>query len=88
MTQLLVDFAGWAGAIVLLLAYGMVSFKKLAPDSRWYQLLNAFGSACLIVNTVYHHAYPSAAVNVVWIMIALAAQVRARTSSLKGEAAS
>jgi hypothetical protein len=81
MAQLLADVAGWAGALALLLAYGMVSFKKLPADSGWYQFLNAVGSACLIVNTVYHRAYPSAAVNVVWIVIATVAQIRARTSS-------
>jgi hypothetical protein len=85
MSQLLADVAGWAGAAALLLAYGMVSFKKLPPDSGWYQFLNAAGSACLIVNTVYHRAYPSAAVNVVWIVIATVAQIRARTSPPGGK---
>lgn len=44
MTLLLADLTGWVGAAVLLAAYGMFSFKKLPPDSSWYQSLNAAGS--------------------------------------------
>ncbi len=79
------DLAGWIGALVLLLAYGMVSFKKLRP-SGWYQLLNAIGSGLLIVNTVYHRAYPSAFVNIVWILIAVSAQMQAMAAATEEKA--
>lgn len=82
MTKLLVDAVGWLGAILLLLAYGLVSFRRMRPDSPAYQALNGFGSLGLIVNTFYYRAYPSAFVNLVWITIALIAGVR-----LKGRAA-
>lgn len=77
MTLLLEELAGWTGAALLLVAYGMVSFKKLRPDSLCTQSLNAAGSGLLIVNTAYHRAFPSAFVNVIWILIAVAAQIRA-----------
>lgn len=70
------DLTGWIGAFALLLAYAAVSFKKLRPDSRLYQLLNAVGSLLLICNTVYYRAYPSAFVNLVWIAIAVISWVR------------
>jgi hypothetical protein len=70
----------------LLTAYGMVSFHRMRPDSLRYQLANAIGSCCLIVNTMYYRAYPSAFVNVIWIVIAIAATLRAR--SLRSSAAS
>jgi hypothetical protein len=73
-----VDLVGWMGAALLLAAYAMVSFRKLRADSGSYQLLNAIGSCCLIVNTVYYRAYPSAFVNVIWILIAILASIRAR----------
>ena len=76
--QLIIDLAGWVGAGILLLAYGCVSFDKLRAESFRYQFLNAVGSCLLIVNTVYYRAYPSAFVNVVWIVIAFVASVRAR----------
>jgi hypothetical protein len=77
MTQGMADLTGWIGAFALLLAYAAVSFKKLRPDSRLYQLLNAVGSLLLICNTVYYRAYPSAFVNLVWIAIAVISWVRA-----------
>ncbi len=72
MTLLLEELAGWTGAALLLVAYGMVSFKKLRPDSLCTQSLNAAGSGLLIVNTAYHRAFPSA-----FVLIAVAAQIRA-----------
>jgi phosphoglycerol transferase MdoB-like AlkP superfamily enzyme len=76
--HLTVDLAGWIGAAILLIAYALVSFDKLRGESFRYQFLNAVGSLLLIVNTVYYRAYPSAFVNVVWIVIAFLASVRAR----------
>ena len=87
MSKLAVDLVGWAGAGLLLLAYALVSFKKLRADSGWYQFLNALGSCLLIVNTVYYRAYPSAFVNLIWIFIAVLASYRivSRRTSLSKE---
>jgi hypothetical protein len=79
--KLLVDAVGWIGALSLILAYAAVSFRKMASDGTWYQLMNAVGSFLLIINTVYYHAYPSAFVNVVWISIAVIAHIRIRARS-------
>ncbi len=78
MTKLMIDAAGWLGAGLLLIAYGLVSFRRMRADSASYQALNGLGSLGLIVNTFYYHAYPSTFVNVVWITIAVAAGVRMR----------
>ena len=75
--DLLSDILGWVGAALLLLAYALVSIKKLEGDSVAYQLLNLLGSAFLIVNSAYYGAYPSVGVNVVWIGIAAFAIFRA-----------
>jgi len=36
MEALLLNLLGWAGAFLLLLAYALVSFKKLEADSGTY----------------------------------------------------
>lgn len=69
--QLIIDILGWIGAVCLLLAYFLVSRKKLAGDSLNYQLLNLVGGALLTTNSLYYGAFPSVAVNIVWIGIAL-----------------
>ena len=77
-TAAIIDIAGWIGAILLLLAYALVSSRRLAGDSVRFQLLNLSGGLLLAVNSGYHGALPSVAVNVIWIVIGLAALVGAR----------
>jgi hypothetical protein len=70
-TQLFIDIIGWAGAFFLLLAYTLVSRKKLQGDSISFQSLNVLGSILLIANSFYYGAFPSVAVNAIWIFIAM-----------------
>ncbi len=78
MEVLLLNLLGWAGAFLLLLAYALVSFKKLEADSdkkleadsETYQWLNITASILLVVNTLYYGAYPSSFVNAAWTIIA------------------
>jgi hypothetical protein len=71
MEVLIFDSLGWIGAILLLLAYALVSFKRLAADSLAYQAMNVVASVLLAINTLYHRAYPSSFVNIVWTIIAV-----------------
>ncbi len=74
MTQtMLVDTLGWIGTALILLAYVLVSNKKVEGDSVLYQGLNIAASVLLVINTFYWHAYPSLVVNAAWIVIGLAA---------------
>ncbi len=73
MELLVFDTLGWIGAFLLLLAYGMVSFKKVEADSFLYQGLNIAASVLLAINTIYHGAFPSSFVNIVWTIIAVLA---------------
>ncbi len=72
MTGLLIDTAGWAGAAALLLAYGLVSSGRLTGRSIRFQLLNLVGAVGLLANGVWHDAWPSAALNAVWLVIGVA----------------
>ena len=70
MSTLLVDLLGWIGAALILTAYALVSARRLEGDALAYQLPNLVGGLLLVVNTVYYGAYPSTAVNAVWIGVA------------------
>lgn len=74
--ELLIEIGGWIGTAALLLAYGLVSTRKLAGDSVPYQLLNLIGGTLVLVNSFHHGALPSVAVNVFWIAIGLFALSR------------
>ena len=65
------DAIGWVGATLLLVAYAMVSTKKLEGNSTVYQLFNIIGSLLLAANTIFYRAYPSSFVNLIWIGIAV-----------------
>lgn len=71
MNDLTADIIGWIGAGALLLAYGLISAGKLAGDDLNYQGLNVAGSLGLMFNSAWYGAFPSAALNVIWIGIGL-----------------
>ncbi|MEW5873104.1 MAG: hypothetical protein AB1894_27845 [Chloroflexota bacterium] len=77
-TRVLIDILGWAGVALLLLAYGLVSMRKLPGDSNLYQALNLAGGAMLIANSFYFGAIPSVVVNLFWIAIAVFTLARKR----------
>jgi hypothetical protein len=71
MTTLIMNVAGWTGVVLLLLAYILVSTRRVDGDTFTYQILNITGALLLIINSYYFGAYPSVGVNIAWIGIAL-----------------
>ena len=69
MLELAIEAIGWVGALLILLAYALLSAGKLTGRSPLYQWMNVFGAAGFMVNGWWHGALPSAALNVVWMMI-------------------
>jgi hypothetical protein len=74
--ELAVEVVGWAGAILILLAYLLLSAGKLTGQSLTYQGMNVVGAAGFIVNGWWHGALPSAVLNILWLMIGLFAAIR------------
>lgn len=72
----LIDVVGWVGAALLVAAYALVSTGRLQGSGLRFQLLNIVGGVALTVNTAYHGAWPSAALNVVWVVVGLGALAR------------
>lgn len=67
--QILITLAGWTGAISAVVAYGLVTMKRISPDSLVFQGLNIVGAGLLSVSASVHSAWPSAVVNVIWVAI-------------------
>ncbi len=67
--EIAVEFVGWAGATLILLAYLLLSAGKLTGQSVIYQGMNVVGAAGFIVNGWWHGALPSTALNVIWMGI-------------------
>ena len=76
--SLLIEVAGWAGAILILAAYALVSTGRLQPRSHAFQWMNLLGAAGFVLNSGFHGAWPSTILNIIWIGIAAAALWRLR----------
>jgi hypothetical protein len=66
------------GGFVLICAYVMVSFGKTSARGAAFQCLNLAGSLMLAANSAWHHAWPSASVNLIWIGVGIGALARGR----------
>ena len=71
-----VEVAGWAGATLILLAYLLLSAGRLTGQSLVYQAMNVVGAAGFVINGWWHGAVPSAALNVLWLLIGAVASWR------------
>jgi hypothetical protein len=65
----LVEIAGWVGAALILLAYLLLSMGRLTGQSALYQWMNVVGAAGFTINGWWHGALPSAALNIIWMLI-------------------
>ncbi|MBM3151565.1 MAG: hypothetical protein FJZ96_05070 [Chloroflexi bacterium] len=74
--NLWIDIFGWIGVVLFLVAYVLVSIKRLEGDSIFYQAMNIVAGILLVVNSLYYHAMPSVGVNAAWIGIGVFALVR------------
>lgn len=69
--KLLINFLGWTGSILYLLAYALISAKKTEGDSVLYQGMNIVAGVLLIVYTLALGAYATTGLNAVWVAIGL-----------------
>ncbi|HMB24768.1 MAG TPA: hypothetical protein VKP08_18115 [Anaerolineales bacterium] len=70
-SKLLIDILGWTGSILYLLAYALVSAKKVEGDSLVYQGMNIVAGVLLVVYTLALGAYATTSLNAVWAAIGL-----------------
>ena len=73
-----VDVCGWAAASLILGSYGLLSFGRILARSPLYQWMNILGALGFIINCSWNGAWPSVALNVVWMGIAVYALRRNR----------
>jgi len=65
----LFDVLGWAGAVVILGAYGLLTLGRWRSDALRYQVANTVGAAALLVWAVSIAAWQSALINAVWAVV-------------------
>lgn len=70
LTTLAVEAAGWAGAVLVLVGFALVSIGRIQPRGVLFQWLNLLGAAGFVVNSGWHGAIPSFVLNIIWCGIA------------------
>jgi|688.fasta_scaffold952531_1 hypothetical protein len=72
----LIQVIGWSGTILVVMAYVLVSNKKVSSTSTTYQWLNLLGATGIGINTFFLHAWPSFALQLIWGGVAIAALIK------------
>jgi hypothetical protein len=78
---LIIEAIGWAGALLILCAYMLLSTERIRSTSRTYHWMNVTGAAGFIVNSSWNGAVPSAVLNVIWLFIGFYALWKLRMRS-------
>ena len=71
-----IEIIGWIGAVLIVGSYFLNINGRLKSSSSVYIISNLLGGIFFTVNTLVHHAYPSMIVNIIWVIIAVAALFR------------
>ena len=71
MAEIYIEVIGWVGTVLILSAYFLLTLRKLSRESKLYHLMNLVGGLSIVINSVVNQAYPPAALNIAWSLIAL-----------------
>ncbi len=75
-TYYAIEILGWIGAVLVVGSYYVNINGKLKSTSPTYIICNLIGGIFFTINTLVHKAYPSMVVNIIWVIIAIAAIVK------------
>lgn len=72
------EIIGWVGTILIVIAYFLISWKKVESTNKYYQLINLVGAIAVGVNVFTNKAWPAFALQVVWGLIAISSLVKSK----------
>ncbi len=78
ITEIIIETIGYIGFGLILSAYLLNIRHKILVSSPFYIWANLLGGACFVVNTIYHHAFPSAVLNIIWVLIAVFSLIKSK----------
>jgi len=73
-----IQIFGWIGTFLIVLAYFLVSYKKVDGSSKVYQAMNLFGAIGVGINVFHQQAWPAVALQIVWGIIAIFSLIKIR----------
>ena len=69
--EIFIEILGWIASVLIVGSYALNISGKLATNNKWYVWANIVGGFLFVINTYFHHAYPSMVVNAIWVIIAI-----------------
>jgi len=66
----IISMFGWVGALSIVSAYALLSFDIIS-GGLVYNLLNLIVALLIVIDAFDDKAYPPAALNIVWFLVAL-----------------
>jgi hypothetical protein len=72
----IVEIIGWIGTILIVGSYFLNINGKIKSTSIPYILSNLVGGILFSIYTYAHRTYPNMVVNVIWVVIAVAALLK------------
>ena len=76
--MLIFDIVGWVGSIMVVLAYLLLSFKKIKPGLT-YQLINLLAATLMAIGLFPRNAWFSFVLQIVWALVAIFAIVKIKS---------
>jgi hypothetical protein len=81
----LFDLAGFAGVLLIIVAYLLLQLEKLPSSSPTYSLLNAAGALLIMVSLIFAFNLSAFIVEAFWFLISLLGLWRARRAGKHSE---
>lgn len=76
--ETLIQIIGWVGTFLIVIAYFLISHKKVNGDSKIYQTINLLGAIGVGISVFYQRAWPALTLQIVWGIIAIIALVKSK----------
>lgn len=73
MKKIILEIIGWYGVVAIFMAYLLVSYSVIIPQSYVYQVLNLTGGIGIILVSFHKKNYQPAVLNIIWSVIAISA---------------
>lgn len=73
------ELAGWAGVLLILLAYCLVTLGGVTPANPLYSLMNLFGALGIIASSYSKRDFQPVFLNLVWLLVAAIGIIKSLT---------
>lgn len=71
----ILSMLGWIGIVLILIAYGFISFNIIYPHSLLFHTINLFGAFFIALSSYSKKDYNIVVLNCIWMVISAASIV-------------